>query len=318
MLSRYKNAIAAHREMAVVILKPGYSLSVENLLPKLFKENGCELVQVKTIGLTPQIIHKLFHKQDSSYIKYLLSGPVKIFLLSGHMAIRRVYELKHKIRREFHRDTQSYDNIVHAADEGVEISLALDIFFPEYAIPRNRGFVDQLWECHNCDESFNSLSAFLSGNIPLQIIPCVRERSYSLNTAKWGNLFLMLKIPYFAVKEQNMREINGKQFEVYAYYPTISSQNKNRYKTRGKLCLGYTGETDCDYPKIMKSLNKEYGFCLSYHPEYSVAKVEQVQDAASRAGLICVAGSGNNPAFTIANDSYNAIEFERRIWRRYY
>jgi hypothetical protein len=284
-------------EYAILLLKPDGAADarVRTAITELIKEHKLSIERRAECSLLPGSISMVTHRSEQAYARYLLSGPVEAFLVHGPDALEQVYAIKFELRQRFNK-MERMENLVHAADAGNEMALLLEVFFPEVAVACRRGSADQYWVPASVDEMVRGLSVARQQHPRGIVIPVLEKELAVLDEV--SSVMKEYGLQWIGVVDQS--RLNN-HIEIIRY---LRLDHSGDYAHDGGVpALGFVHEELENYDSLMKSA-AEAGlkFALCFHPAYSLFKADRLEDAASKVGLLALAGSGRAPApFVTAN-----------------
>ncbi|HWT29806.1 MAG TPA: hypothetical protein VN240_02135 [Propylenella sp.] len=123
------------KETGLALLKPGVSQAVVDTFVALCEGAGLTIVaDGGRFHLTLDDMGSLFLNQDRDYCAYMTSGGVRPFLVEGENAVQRLTWVKAVLRLQHGAHLADIENIVHTADEGIEIERQTKFFFFGHAV----------------------------------------------------------------------------------------------------------------------------------------------------------------------------------------
>lgn len=124
-LSDYKD----NYEYSIIMIKPdGQRETFINKLKKELFKNELKIVEEVDVLLTRKNIKDLFLHSSKKYSKYLISGKVTFILVYGFLPHKKLYCIKHKLRKNYKVENKM-KNLIHTTDQGNEFNLLLNAFF---------------------------------------------------------------------------------------------------------------------------------------------------------------------------------------------
>lgn len=132
----FEGLASVHPEFGLILLKPD---APDNTLPNLLQMLNRHDIEIVADGgrvsLSRGDVFKLFLQgSDESYVDYMSSGYVRPLLVSGYDAIERLGWIKAELRLELGLHRAELANVIHTADEGIELERQTGHFFSDAII----------------------------------------------------------------------------------------------------------------------------------------------------------------------------------------